>query len=118
MRSMFSHLPSAGEGGRGGQARKTDLGIGGCATGEESMGRVSLPSGQVWLSLASCGPSQLGDMQGVAGGRVGGGALGLEPLDVAAVAEQVASQGVTAVALLIIQLQAAVLTRHIHRSNV
>lgn len=47
-------------------------------------------------------------MEGVAGGQVGGH-LRLQPVDVAAVAEQVAVQGVTAVALLVVQLQAAVL---------
>lgn len=45
--------------------------------------------------------SQLGDVEGVAGGRVAGN-LGLEPVNVAAMAEQVAFQRITAVALLVI----------------
>lgn len=45
--------------------------------------------------------SQFGDVERVAGGRVAGN-LGLEPVNVAAVAEQVAFQRVTAVALLVI----------------
>lgn len=46
-------------------------------------------------------PSQLCDMEGVAGGQVGRD-LRLEPVDVAAMAEQVAFQWITAVALFII----------------
>lgn len=46
-------------------------------------------------------PSQLRDMERVAGGWVGRD-LGLKPVDVAAVAEKVAFQWVTAVAFLII----------------
>lgn len=53
-------------------------------------------------------PSQLSDMERVAGRHVVGH-LGLEAVDVAAVAEQVALQRVAAVALLIVQHQAAVL---------
>lgn len=55
--------------------------------------------------------SQLRDVERVAGGqRVGGGRLRLEAVDVAAVAEQVAIQRVAAVSLLVVQLEAAVLT--------
>lgn len=46
-------------------------------------------------------PSQLSDMKGVAGGRVCWD-LGLEPVDVAAVAEKVAFQRITAVSLFIV----------------
>lgn len=46
-------------------------------------------------------PSQFSDMEGVAWGRVGRD-LRLEPVDVAAVAEQVAFQWITAVALLVV----------------
>lgn len=46
-------------------------------------------------------PSQLCDMEGVTGGQVGRD-LGLEPVDVAAVAEQVAFQWITAVALFVV----------------
>lgn len=46
-------------------------------------------------------PSQLCDVEGVAGGKVGGD-LRLEPVDVAAVAEQVAFQWITAVALFVV----------------
>lgn len=53
-------------------------------------------------------PSQLSDMERVAGRHVVGH-LSLEAVDVAAVAEQVALQRVAAVALLIVQHQAAVL---------
>lgn len=52
--------------------------------------------------------SQLSDMEGVAGGRVGRD-LRLQSVDVAAVAEQVAFQWITAVALFIIQLKTTVL---------
>lgn len=65
-----------------------------------------------WEAALSCcppsSPSQLCDMEGVAGGHVGRD-LRLEPVDVAAVAEKVAFQWVTAVALLIVQLQTTVL---------
>lgn len=47
-------------------------------------------------------------MEGIAGGHVGRN-LRLEPVDVAAVAEKVAFQWVTAVALLVVQLQTTVL---------
>lgn len=47
-------------------------------------------------------------MEGVAGGHVGRN-LRLEPVDVAAVAEKVAFQWVTAVALFVVQLQTTVL---------
>lgn len=46
-------------------------------------------------------PSQLGDVEGVAGGQVGRD-LRLEPVDVAAVAEQVAFQWITAVTLFVV----------------
>lgn len=46
-------------------------------------------------------PSQLSDMEGVAGGQVGRD-LRLEPVDVATVAQQVAFQWITAVALFVI----------------
>lgn len=46
-------------------------------------------------------PSQLGNMEGVVGGRVCRD-LGLEPVDVAAVAEKVAFQRITAVSLLVV----------------
>lgn len=46
-------------------------------------------------------PSQLCDMEGVAGGQVGRD-LRLEAVDVAAVAEQVAFQWITAVALFVV----------------
>lgn len=49
-------------------------------------------------------------MEGVAGRQVAGD-LWLKAVDVAAVAEQVAVQRITAVALLVVQLEAAVLTR-------
>lgn len=65
-----------------------------------------------WEAGLSCclpsSPSQLRDMEGVAGGHVGRD-LRLEPVDVAAVAEQVAFQWVTSVALFVIQLQTTVL---------
>lgn len=56
--------------------------------------------GGAWCSLPPP-PSQFGDMEGVAGGRVGGD-LRLEPVDVAAMAEQVAFQWITAVALFVV----------------
>lgn len=53
-------------------------------------------------------PSQLCDMEGVAGGHVGRD-LRLETVDVAAVAKQVAFQWITSVALFIIKLETTVL---------
>lgn len=52
---------------------------------------------------------QLGDVQRIAGRRRTG-TLGLKPLDVTAVAEQVSLQRVTAVTLLVVQCQTTVLT--------
>lgn len=52
---------------------------------------------------------QLGDVQRVSGRR-GARTLGLKPLDVAAVAEQVSLQWVTTMALLVVQSQTTVLT--------
>lgn len=56
-------------------------------------------------------PSQLCDMEGVAGGQVGRD-LRLEAVDVAAVAKQVAFQWITSVALFIIKLETTVLKRN------
>lgn len=58
--------------------------------------------GLAWILVAGyLSSSELRDVEGVAGRRVGGD-LRLEPMDVAAVAEQMTFQWITAVALLII----------------
>lgn len=64
--------------------------------------------GGAWSLPTFVPSSQLSDMEGVAGGRVGRD-LRLQSVDVAAVAEQVAFQWITAVALFIIQLKTTVL---------
>ena len=74
-------------------------------------GRTGSQFGITWgLSPPpSSPPSQLGDVQRVAGGGLVGQGRGLQPVDVAAVAQQVGFKRVAAVPLLVVQLQTAVL---------